>query len=122
VHPGSLQGLSVFGVATVNDSNTGLFRTYYEAGMSFRGPFSGRDDDIISLGWAQAVINPRLQSLEQTSGVAVQSNEQILELNYGAQVAPWLIVRPGAQYVVNPGAYGSRPDSFVFALHVEATL
>ena len=118
----SVQGLSVFAIASINDRTTGLFRTYYEAGASWRGLVPSRGDDIASLGWAQANINPRLRRLEQQAGAPGQTNEQIVELNYGVQATRSLLVRPTVQYVIRPGGYSGRPNTFVFVLHVQATL
>jgi porin len=119
--PNTARGVSVFGVATLNDADTGLFRTYYEAGASWRGPLAVRPDDIISLGWAQANINPRLRRVQQEAGKPAQTDEQIAELNYTVQATPWLVVRPGVQYVVRPSGYETRPDTAVVTLHLQAT-
>ena len=122
MRPGALQGISMYGVATLNDPQTGLFRTTYEAGASWRGVVPGRDDDIASLGWVQLNINPRVRAAEELAGKPVQTNEQLVELNYGVQVAPWLLVRPALQYVIRPAGYDTRPDTFVFSMHIQATL
>lgn len=44
------------------------------------------------------------------------------ELNYGVQIAPWLLIRPALRYVLRPGGYGTRPDTFVFSMHIQAAL
>lgn len=36
---------------------------------------------------------------------SLDNGEQMLELNYGAQVTPWLLVRPDMQYYIEPGAF-----------------
>jgi carbohydrate-selective porin OprB len=51
----------------------------------------------------------------------VQSDEQMLELNYGVQATPWLLLRPTVQVVLRPGGHANRPDTSVFVLHVQAT-
>lgn len=120
--PGSVQGISVFGVATLNDARTGLFRTSFEAGASWRGPFRGRGDDVFSIGWVRLNINPRLRALQRQQGVAEQTDEQLIEVNYAVQMGRSILVRPGVQYVIRPGGYASRPDTAVFTMHVELTL
>ena len=119
--PGVVQGISIFGVATINDKSTGLFTTTYEAGASWRGMIPGRGDDIASIGWTQLNLNKNVQRTELRTGKAVQTDEQMLEVNYGAQVEPWLLLRPAAQFVIRPGGYENRPDTFVFTLHVQGT-
>lgn len=118
----TVRGISIFGVATVADKDTGLMPSYFELGSSWRGPLESRPDDIMSLSWTKANINDRLAEREQTAGSDVQTSEELWEFNYGAQVAPWLLVRPGVQYVVRPGGYASRPNAFVFVWHFQATL
>jgi porin len=121
MRPGELEGISVFGVATYGDTQTGLFRTTYEAGGTWRGLISSRKDDYASLSWVQLNINSEVAKLEAFDGKPVQSDEQFFELNYGIQATPWLLIRPALQYVIQPGAYTSRPDSFVFSQHLQAT-
>jgi porin len=118
-HPGALQGLSVFAVATLSDPQTGLFRTSYEAGLSWRDPLPGRNDDIVSFGWVQENINSSLRWREERLGKPGQTNEQLFEVNYGWQAAPAVLVRPALQYAVRPGGYSTRPDTFVFSAHFQ---
>ncbi|MDX5517391.1 carbohydrate porin [Stenotrophomonas sp. RG-453] len=118
----TVRGVSVFGVATRADAKTGLMRYSWEAGLSWRGVVASREDDVLSLAWTRLDISDRLAEYQRITGKDVQSNEQFVELNYGVQVTPWLILRPAVQYVARPGAYDSRPDSWVFTLQAQATL
>ncbi|WP_235186568.1 carbohydrate porin [Dyella japonica] len=118
----TVRGISAFAIATQADAATGLMRHSWEAGLSWRGTFPSREDDILSLAWTRLDISARTRQAEEAAGKAGQTNEQLYELNYGVQATHWLIVRPAVQYVIRPGAYTSRPDSFVFSLHLQATL
>jgi porin len=120
--PGVVQGISVFGIATLNDRSTGLFRTTYEAGASWRGVVESRGDDILGLGWVRLNVQDGLRHFQAASERPVQQDEQMVELNYGIQATPWLLIRPTVQYVIRPGAYDTRPDTSVFVLHMQATL
>jgi porin len=119
MYPGRAQGLGIFGVATLSDPQTGLFRTTYEAGASLRGAF-GRDDDIISVTWIDLNVNDRIRQLQREEGKPLQGDEQMVEVNYGWQARRWLLIRPAIQYVIRPGAYANRPNTVVFAGHVQA--
>ena len=119
--PGSVRGLSAFVVATLSDPETALFRTYYEAGLSWRGPVKARADDWVSLAWMEANINPDLRRLEEVSDKPTQTREQLLELNYTWQATPWCLVRPALQYAMRPGGYEARPDTFIFSAHIQIT-
>lgn len=118
----TVRGVSIFGVYTIADKDTGLMPAYYEAGTSWRGVLAARPDDILSLSWTQAKINSRLARYQIANGDEPQTREGLWEVNYGVQVTPWLLVRPSVQYVVRPGGYDSRPDSVVFAAHLQVTL
>ena len=118
----SVRGLSIFGVATQADVTTGLVRYSWEAGLSWRGALRDRDEDTVSFAWTRLDISDRVRLAEELSNRPPQTNEQLFELNYGAQVAPWLLIRPAIQYALQPGAYANRPNSWVFSLHVHATL
>lgn len=121
-HPDTVRGIAIFGVATIADRKTGLFRTYYEAGSSWRGPFASRPNDILSVSWTEANLNSRVTEAERRTGHDVQTHEEMWELNYGVQVRPWLLVRPGVQYLIRPGGYASRPNTIVVAWHFQAAL
>lgn len=121
--PGLRNGLALFGILTVSDQNTAKFKRYYEAGASSRGVFPSRPLDILSLGWVRADINPRFQFHLAEAGLPIQTNEQLIELNYGVQVTPSLLFRPGVQYDIRPGATSAHhPNTWVFGFHIQLTL
>ncbi len=39
--------------------------------------------------------------------------DQVLELNYGLQATSWFILRPGLQYVIDPGGVKPNPRAGV---------
>jgi porin len=121
-HPDTVRGIAVFAVATLADRKTGLFRTFYELGSSWRGILASRSNDILSLSWTEANINSRVAQAEQLTNKDVQTREQMWELNYSVQAAPWLLLRPAIQYISRPGGYASRPDTFVFTGHIQIAL
>jgi porin len=118
----TVRGISIFGVYTIADKDTGLIPAYYEAGTSWRGLLASRPDDILSLSWTKAKINSRLARYEAATGTEPQTSEELWELNYGVQATPWLLVRPGVQRVIRPGGYDTRPNSWVFVGHLQVTL
>ena len=50
--------------------------------------------------------------------VAVQSCEMTLELSYGCQVRPGLLVQPALQYIVNPGGDRSVPGALAIGANI----
>ncbi len=71
--------------------------------------------------------NPRLTTFQKDRNIVVpgsigiQTFESIAEIDYSAQIAPWLAVRPNLQYVINPDATGKIPNSFVMGLYTSVT-
>jgi porin len=76
----------------------------------------------LSLGWVRTDINPRFQFQEATSGLPIQTNEQLVEFNYTMQVNPSLTFRPGVQYDIRPGATSTHPNTWVFGFQFKLTL
>jgi porin len=107
-------GSTLFGAFEYSDPNTSLISTEYEFGAVRHGTFAGRPNDTISAGFASENYNVRLQRLEstlQSRGFAVPSTvaDQVAELNYGIQVAPWFALRPNVQFVIDPSGVKANP-------------
>ncbi|WP_288039416.1 carbohydrate porin [Acidiphilium sp.] len=85
-----------------------------QAGLVLDGTFRGRPHDAAAVAVSWDRISPRAATLvraENRLGGArapVPGAETDLELDYTAQVAPWLSVTPDVQYIVRPG--GGIPD------------
>jgi porin len=116
------RGITISGFYAAGDENTGTMRRTYHFGLSYKGTFADRDLDTVNIGWVAAEINPRLIARERLAGAPTQSTENLLEINYGAVLTPWLQLRPGVQYDSDPGAYVSRPNAWVFELQMKVAL
>ena len=109
------RGLTITGFYAAGDEDTGMLRQTYHFGVSYQGTFAGRDLDTVNIGWIAADVNERLVARERATHAAVQSaSEMLLELNYGIHLGPWLQVKPGFQYVIDPGGVVSHPNALVF--------
>ncbi|PMU28840.1 carbohydrate porin, partial [Pseudomonas sp. GP01-A8] len=93
----------------------------------YQGTFPGRDDDVVSLMVASGRTNPRLtryqraRDLVAPGSIGIQRYESVAEIDYGAKLTPWLILRPNLQYVMHPGGTGGIPDAFVIGLYTQVT-
>jgi porin len=108
------RGTALFTAFEYSDPQTSLISTMFEVGAVRRGTFRNRDRDTIGAVFATENYNVRLQQLESTlqaEGFTVPNTvqDQVIELNYGIQVTPWFILRPGVQYVINPS--GVKPNA-----------
>jgi porin len=124
--------LHLFGQATQTDVATSPFSHWYSAGVVLHKPFAHREHDTLGFAYGRAVLNSRTRDVQeqQAANLAaadsianLDSGEQLLEISYGAQLTPWLLVRPDVQYVIEPGAfYGTHQGNALLAgLQVKAT-
>jgi porin len=117
--PDSKRGLTLFIGAVFGDVHTALIQYFAEAGLVYQGTFKGRDDDTINLAMTHGRINSQLIDAEREANrdapgsTIVQSAETVIEINYGAAITPWLELRPGLQYIIDPGADDHTPDALV---------
>lgn len=119
------RGIVVLAVFTYGDSKTAILPYYGSFGLARKGTFRTRPDDILALGFLVAAVNPRLAQYESrlnARGLAAprQSQEMVVELNYGYQVTEWSTLHPGIQYVWHPAGENEIPNAFVMDLQVKA--
>ncbi|MGH2291285.1 MULTISPECIES: carbohydrate porin [Pseudomonas] len=124
--------LRLFGQAATSNAATSPMRRWYSLGLVKQKPFASRPQDSISFGYGRAVINPRTRGVQEAAVAypddtavitGLDSGEQVLELNYGAQVTPWLLLRPDVQYYIEPGAFfgKQRGNALAAGLQVKMT-
>jgi porin len=116
------RNLSVFANVLGFDRETSRYSRFYSAGLVWRGPFDARPGDSTGIAIANVKVNPRLAATQRDrlllsgSPGAVQNDETSLELFYGVQVAPWLLIRPNLQFIHRPGATGLYDDAWLLGL------
>nr|WP_249671517.1 carbohydrate porin [Pseudomonas sp. PIA16] len=128
----SARSLHVFGQATEADAATSPFRHWYSVGVVLHKPFANRPADTVGVAFGRAVVNPRTRAVQENAAASLaaadqidnlDTGEQLLELSYGAQITPWLLLRPDLQYIKEPGAfYGVKRDNALLAgLQIKST-
>ena len=124
---GSARGLTLGAMVGVGDTATDKYSYFWMAGGHYQGTFPSRGNDLVAFMFAYAKTNPRLTSYQEDrdsvapGSVGIQSYESIAEVDYGALIAPWLLIRPNLQYVMNPGGTGRIPNAFVIGLTAKIT-
>ena len=112
-----------------------LVNFYADAGVTYRGPFAGRDNDTAGLAVAYARISDTASKLDADtarftgSPYPIRRNETVLELTYQAQIAPWWQIQPTAQYIFHLNGGVPNPqnpakrlgDASVFGLRTTVT-
>ena len=83
------------------------------------------------MGYGPAVFNSRSRDVQEHAVLArgedfpdLASGEGLVQMTYGAQVAPWPSIRPTVQYITEPGAfYGEEiENTLIVGLQVKAAL
>ncbi|MGZ5889573.1 MAG: carbohydrate porin [Hyphomicrobium sp.] len=83
---------------------------YVEGGFNWKGPIRGRSNDVLGLGVAYLHLDPGYRQFATNALSAageipnVKSNETVIEATYLYEVAPWWILQPDIQLVINPFA------------------
>jgi porin len=83
---------------------------------------ASRDADYIAAAVSRVHLNDNSVlyqeglNLVNPGSVNVATEETIYEIDYGAQVTPWLLLRPNLQYIQRPGGTGVIPNAFVVGL------
>ncbi|HEV2678367.1 MAG TPA: carbohydrate porin [Aliidongia sp.] len=108
------QGLSLFVRLMGAPADRNLMDLYADGGLNFKGPFAGRDGDLIGLACAYGRISADASRLDADlqhglPGRPVRDNESLIEATYQAQVAPWWQLQPDLQYIVHPGGHAPLP-------------
>ncbi|MDP6636870.1 MAG: carbohydrate porin [Phycisphaerae bacterium] len=104
------QGLGAFFRYGLSDSDVGDPRTFYSAGVQYRGLIPTRNDDVLGVGWATGVRS-------RQSGAT--GDESVIEAYYNIRIAPWLNITPSVQYISNPGGSASTDNAAVLGLRMQ---
>ncbi len=108
--PGSDQGLTpwaAFTLAPDEKVNTNPYSV--SGGLQYQGLIPSRDDDTASLGVYYGKFSDKLED---------QNSETVIEVDYLAQVAPWLYVMPDFQYVIRPNGDSDIDNAAVFGAEI----
>lgn len=114
---GGPRSIGVFVRAMAAPSDRNLIDFSLNAGLNVKAPFPGRENDTFGIGYDFAHVSNAARALDRDIGFftgtayPVRSAEHIIEVTYQYQVAPWWILQPDFQYVINPGGGIPNPDN-----------
>ena len=116
------RGLSAFLRAGVAEPEVNIFSSYIGAGIVYSGPFTREDRDQLGLAAARAHTGaPWVRSVRSAGGEPAAA-ETSLEVTYSCELSSLIVVQGDIQYVLDPGASGTRPDALVTLLRVRLIL
>lgn len=102
-------GVGVFARIMAAPPDRNLIDSFVQAGISYRAPFTGRDNDTIGLATSWAHISSKAAKLDSDRAkfagqpIPIRRSEIQIEFTYQAQLAAWLQIQPDFQYLIQPG-------------------
>ncbi|MBE7210936.1 MAG: carbohydrate porin [Gluconacetobacter diazotrophicus] len=119
--------LRVFGRLGIGQGDRSLTDFYVEAGLNYRAPLPGRDQDVFGVGFTYTSLSDDARRLvrdaDLLNGERLPSPdyEGISEATYQANLAPWLSVQPDLQYIVHPGGSPRYGNALVVGVRTVVT-
>ena len=111
--PNRALGFFTRGVAAPSDRSE--FDRYVDAGLTFRGPFAWRPNDVVGLAFAYGHISPAAaadeRALAAVTGlpIPIRDYEAAIELTYRWELAENWSIEPDLQYIFHPGSNIANP-------------
>jgi porin len=110
------QGLGTFFRFGYAPSNKNDMTQFYSTGLSYKGLFDGRDNDVLAVGVARGYFS------DQTHGVYMGDSETVFETFYNIEMTRWMTLTPSIQYVADPSSSDNGrelKDAVVFGLRMQ---
>jgi porin len=115
--PDSSQPVGVFARMMGSPGDRNLVDFSVNAGVTFKAPLPGRDDDAVGIGFGIAKIGGNTVGFDQDTAFysgapyPIRSSETFIEVTYQYVVAPWLQLQPDFQYFFLPSGGVPNPNS-----------
>jgi porin len=92
------------------------------AGARWLGVFPRHwSNDSLALGYVHTSVGSHYREAQLLAGKPKLTSENLIEVNYLANLTPWLIIQPVVQWFVQPGADASRSTVFVTGFRTKIT-
>ncbi|MFZ4619097.1 MAG: carbohydrate porin [Bacteroidota bacterium] len=115
-------GLNIFTRFGITNDHVNLIRSHVGGGLTYKGPFDGRDDDEFGYAFAYASFGSDFRRLTSFYGESMASFEAAHEVTYRGALTPWFAVQYNLQYIMHPSASIDVSDVFVHGLRLEISL
>jgi len=112
--------VNLFARGGFSPSDRNLLSWYVDGGVGATGLLPMRPADVLTFGVSYAEISKDAVAADQDALVAngppafIRDHEVVFEVSYAFQVAPWWIIQPDFQYILNPGGDPSLGNAVVF--------
>lgn len=114
------RGLNLFLNMAFADRRTSMLTSLINLGAFFHGPLRHRPDDriAVAIGWTRS--DP--PSVNDYGDALPRAAEVVAEFYYGASLGPGAMLRPGLQFIRNPGGLSQAKDSAIFSTRLDLRL
>lgn len=94
-----------------------------DAGVRYIGPLRGRHfaKDMLDFGWVRSSDGSLYRKAQFLQHGTVYRTENLLEINYLANITPWLLFQPTAEFILSPNANTARHNVTVVGFRIMAT-
>ena len=121
--PGSNRGLDSTFAFDWSPDELNKENSQITLGVRYNGPIPSRPQDGIALGVVYTHIGDPFQSAGILPGMPpLLGSEKALELNYAAQIKPYLLWQPVFQYYWDVGGNSRIPNAAVFGFRIKVNL
>jgi porin len=97
------RGMNAFVRAGTANPDINQVRYAVNAGITLRGPLGNRPDDAFGVGFAYERNSHKFRDLAAAADELPIRGEVSVEMDYRAQVLPWLVLQPNLQFLRNHG-------------------
>lgn len=110
-------GVGAFFRTTAMPEDRNQMSFWLDTGVTLKGTFEGRDDDITGLSFAYGKMSDELAARDAdarrfaTATAPDHDYEAVVELMYSYQVTPWWALVGDAQYLFHPGGSATLPTN-----------
>lgn len=112
------QGLGLFGRYGFAHGDLNRIHQFWSTGMHYEGLLPTRDRDLCGFGVAQSVMSEQYRERVRRTA----SQETVFELYYAIEIAPWLVITPDIQFIMDPGGDTSTRDSLIGGIRIKMAL
>ncbi len=119
--------LRAFGRLGVGEGDRSLTDFYLETGLNYRALIPGRDADVFGIGFTYTSLSDEVRSAgarHEPLGIShepLPDYENVFEITYQANIAPWLSVQPDLQYIVHPGGSPRYGNALIIGVRTGIT-
>lgn len=107
------EGLGVFVRSGFTPPDRNVVDFFFDTGLTCRGLIPGRGNDTTGAALGLASTTGGRQGLLQAQGGTSADCEIVVEATHQCMLAPFLVLQPDLQWIIQPGASAALPNALV---------